>query len=107
MKIKYITDQIDDRVTFDKTIKFQEGKTIEVTPEWIIAHMAITSKSKSERIIETGPTRGVGEHVSSAAIEKLPTSDDVLEFMKKDVMGPAMYEFDRELIQKVRRSILR
>lgn len=99
-KIKYVRDRIDDRIIGNDTIKFQHGKTIEVKPEWIAAHMASTLETK--KLIEIGPTKDVGEHVASAAIEKLPTGEDLLEFMKKNVMGPPMHEFDHEIIRKNR-----
>lgn len=101
-KIKHVKDRISDRVIGNDTVNFQQGKTIEVTPEWIAAHMASTLETKKEHVIEKGPAKDFGEHIASASIEELTTSEEVLEFMKKDVMGPPMYEFDRKLIQKNR-----
>jgi len=104
-RAEYVVSEIKKRTDDDNTINFDDKRTIEVTPEWIAAHMASTLAINRNHVLEIGPSKGFGEHVASATIEKLPTSDDVLEFMKKDVMGPPMYEFDRELIKKVRKSI--
>ena len=67
--------------------------------------MASTLATNKNQVLKIVPSKGFGEHVAPATIQELPTSDDVLDFMKNDVMGPPMYEFDRELIQKVRKSI--
>jgi len=106
-KVKYVISEIKKRTDDDDTINFDDKRTIEVTPEWIAAHMASTLATNRNQVLEIAPSKGFGEHVASATIKKLPTSDDVLEFMKKDVMGPPTYEFDRELIQKIRKSILK
>ncbi|KAF5416633.1 MAG: hypothetical protein C5S48_02400 [Candidatus Methanogaster sp.] len=107
-KVEYVISEIRTRTDDDDTINFDGRRTIEVTPEWIAAHMASTLAIDKNQVLESGISKGFGEHVASATtIEKLPTSDDVLEFMKKSVMGPPMYEFDRELIQKIRKSVLK
>lgn len=106
-KVKYVISEIEKRTGGDDTINFDDKRTIEVTPEWIAAHMASTLATNKNYIIGIGPSKGFGEHVAPATIKELPTSADVFEFLKKDVMGPPMYEFDRELIQKIRKSILK
>lgn len=106
-KVKYVVSEIEKRIEDNDTINFDDKRTIEVTPEWIAAHMASTIVTNRNHVLGIGSSKDFGEHMASATLEKLPTSDDVLEFMKKNVMGAPMYEFDRELIQKVRKSILK
>ena len=101
-KITHVKERIDERSISNHTITFKRGETIEVTAEWIAAHMASTIQTKKEEVIKMDVTRDFGEHVASATIDQLPNVDDVLKFMKEDVMGTPEFKFDRKMIQKNR-----
>jgi len=101
-KIKYVKQRIDNRIMGNPTIEFKHGETIEVTPEWIAAHMESTLQTKKEHAIEMDATRDFGEHIASATIDRLHNVEDVVKFMKEDVMGPPIWKFDRKMIQKNR-----
>lgn len=98
-KAKFAIDKIENRSKQIRNIEFQKEKSIEVEPEWIAVQGIKQIDSESYKI-EISP-KAFGEKLGPASIDgDLTSSNKVLEFMKKDIMGNPLYEFTEEEIHK-------
>lgn len=101
MKADIALKSIKERIKKNQNIQFEEGKSIEVAPEWIIATNISTNPIEPNL---KKASQHVGKKLGAASIESnFPKSAaKIVEFMKKDVMGKPAYEFTPEDIGKCR-----
>jgi len=87
---------IHERVCQSKNVDFEMRKSIKVDPMWIAAH-AISSGAPLSTFKQYADD--FGSKIGSGSFnEKLETTQEILNFMKKSVMGTPVYIFKDEEI---------
>jgi len=100
-KAKYAYNKIEQRAEKIDSIEFEHGKSIEVDPEWIITHNVYSDQFEEYDLKNS--SRDFGAKLGTASIEEgFSNSKDVLEFMKKEIMGKPLYEFSQDEIRRYR-----